>query len=497
MSVPEATQEPPRTVVRGESARDRSARLAASEIGLLVLMLVSVAISQAFPFKAVKFALMGVLGAVFVGLVVRYPALALAMLAFVTPVVDILPSTLMGIRGLNAETLLVAFAILIWLRSNQMRGRDNFGPPISIYLLIYALLIVGSSINAALIWHKSIVDVLSSAKNHLCFMIFLPVAFHVARTRREQGLLIGATALALLLNSLQAINHSWMAFFTGTLERHRAMAILALQPNTFGAALAMYLPAFILLASNKTTNRLSQLWCAGVAAAMGFALLLTLSRGSWLGLIAGMVAVAVLGDRKLLVVLAIAGASYTAWVPQAAIDRVEETTQVGVDAEGDQLVEGSAQMRLEQYMSLSAMMAPRPVLGWGYESYPRVFEKYGTLQRAKGAHSSYVQLGTEGGVVGLASLGVLLLAVVWAGWRAYRVCPDPLHRWLGMGVLGGMLSMAVSMITGARFEPQKIFVFFWIMTGIVQRETVVALTRRAAPRLQADAPATRSVEAAG
>ncbi len=479
--MPEVSQTSPPLVVRGESRKERSARLGSAEISVLVLMLASIAVSQAFPFRPVKFGLMAVLGVVALVQTLRRPAMGLALLVFVTPAMDVMPVTF-GIRGLNAETLLVIFAVAIWLRANQMYGRDHFSSPLGRVLLLYAILVLGSAGNATLIWNVSLFDVLASAKNHLSFMIFLPVAFHVARDRRDQGLLVAAASLSLFVNALQAVNHSWLAFFAGSLERHRAMALLALQPNTLGAALAMYLPLCILFTTNRISNRAVQLWFVAVTAASGFALLLTLSRGSWLGLVAGLCAVALLGDRKLILVLAIAAASYTVWVPQAAIDRVEVTTQIDDDGADGAVVEGSAQMRLEQYKSLWPMMAPRPVLGWGYDSYPRVFERYGTLQRAKGAHSSYVQLGTEGGAVGLAGLVLVLLATMWAGWRAFRLCESPFHRWLGMGVLGGMLSMAVSMITGARFEPQKIFVFFWVFAGIAQRETVLVLMRRAAGR---------------
>jgi O-antigen ligase len=275
-----------------------------------------------------------------------------------------------------------------------------------------------------------------------------------------------------------------MAFVSGSLERHRAMAILALQPNTLGAALAMYLPLFAVFSSNKISTRAAQLWFVFCTAVTAFALLLTLSRGSWMGLAAALIAIGLFRDRKILVFILLAAATHTFWAPQEAVDRVSETTQFNEDlAADDQMFEGSAQMRVEQYKSLGTMMAPRPILGWGYRSYPKVFEKLGTLKRTKGAHSSYCQLGTEGGVVGLAALVAVLGAMMWTGWRGARVTTDPFHRWIGVAVMAGALSMAVSMITGARFEPQKIFAFFWVLAGIVERETVLALLARPAAAL--------------
>ncbi len=468
--------------MRDVSVDARKAQLAATEISLLVLLVASVAVAQAFPFKSVKYGLMVFLGVVMLIQTTRRPAIGLAMLAFVVPAVDIVAFSVPGIRALNAETIVLALGLYIWSRASAVGGKDGFGPPLGRFVFVYALLILVSCFVSYLTWRTSLVDLLASAKNHLTYMIFLPVAFHTLREKRDQWLLVGAISLSLLLNHIQGIHGSWHAFLAGSLERHRAMAIFAIQPNAFAAAISMYLPLIVIFALNKVSNRAAQLWFLLGAAAAGFCLLLTLSRGGWMGAALGLAVVALFRERKLLVLLAILAASYQVWVPQAAIDRVELTANndAGTDRieTDDQMADNSTEMRIQQYRSLPAMMAPRPILGWGYKSFPQVFEKYGTLRRAKGAHSSYCQLGTEGGAVGLTMLIVVLAGMAWAGFEGARVTTDPFHRWLGVAVLGGTVAMAVCMGSGARFEPQKLFAFFWIMIGIVQRESVLA--RRAA-----------------
>jgi len=61
------------------------------------------------------------------------------------------------------------------------------------------------------------------------------------------------------------------------------MALLALQPNIYGTALAVYLPFCVVLALHRVGGPWIRLWFAVVTAAVSFALLLTLSRGAWLG----------------------------------------------------------------------------------------------------------------------------------------------------------------------------------------------------------------------
>lgn len=465
---------------QGEETPERetpsSSLMAAQEISLFLLILGGVAVAYAMPFKAVKYGVIGFFAVVMILQTMRRPAVGLAMLLFATPALDLIPPSLFPLRGLNAETILVLAGLFIWHRASVLYGRDTLRSSLGKFLAVYALLVILSAVRAWMIWKLSLFDVLSAAKNHLSFMVFLPVALHTLRDRRDQYLVLVACSLSLLLNCFQAMNYSMVAFLAGSLERHRAMALLALQPNTLGAALAMYLPILAMLALHGSESRAGRLWFLLCSGACGFALLLTLSRGAWMGLAAGLLAAGILRSRKLLVVMLLLGATYQFWVPQQAVDRVKVTSDLDEDALAEgALMENSAQMRIEQYKSLPNMMAGNPLLGWGYKSFPMVFEKYGTLQRSKGAHSSYCQLGAEGGIVGLAALLAVLGAMAWCGIRANFWAREPWQQWLGVGVFAATVSMAVSMITGARFEPQKIFAFFWAFAGIAEREGLLGL----------------------
>jgi O-antigen ligase len=456
--------------------------LAAGEITLVVTIIAGVAVGYAFPFRAAKYALIAFFVVALIAQTHRRPALGLALIAFSIPAMDIVPPQMFGgIRALNTETVLIVVALAIWARANSLGGRDGLATPLGRILLAWVILILFSSLRAWMLWKTPLLDILAAAKNHLAFMIFLPVSFHVLRERRDQRLLLLAISASLFLNALQGINHSWIAFLAGSLERHRAMALLALQPNIYGTALAIYLPFCVVFAFYRTGSAWTRLWFFAVSAAVGLALLLTLSRGSWLGAIAALGTVALVRSRLMLFVMVLALVSYQAWLPDQAISRIEETTELSDAAIAeDAIAEGSTQMRIEQYKSLPAMMAEHPFMGWGYRSFPNVFERHGTLGRAKGAHSSYVQVGTEEGIVGLALLVLILFATAVAGVRASRA-DDPFVSWMGVALLGSTVGLAVAMASGARFELQKILGWFWILAGIVEREGLLARMPRRPP----------------
>jgi O-antigen ligase len=454
-----------------DNSREEEVLLGAGEISILVTIVSCVAIAYAFPFRSVKYALFAFFGFLLVWQTLKRPALGLALIAFGIPAIDLVPPGLIPIRGVNAETVLIMFLIFIKMRADAVDGRDVIRSRMTTALLIYAGLIVVSCFNGWLIWRSSLFDLLAAAKNHLSYMVFLPVAFHVARSPRDRLLLVGAISISIFLNCLQAIDHSWMAFATGKLDRYRASALLAIQPNIFGAALAIYLPLMLLMALDKLPSKLARGWFALCAAACLFALFLTLSRGSWLGAVAALIVIAAVKERRLLIVMVLLAATHQFWVPQQALDRIELTGDAEVSREmgPDQIADDSTQVRIEQYKSLPAMMQPRPILGWGYQSYPRVFERYGTMGRKKGAHTSYALIGTEEGLVGLAVLFMVLASMFFIGMQAYKNVDQPLARTLGLVVATGAVAAAVCMVSGSRFEAQKIYAHYWILFGIAER----------------------------
>jgi O-antigen ligase len=471
----------PRIEVREKTESEKKLALAAGEISTLLMVVSLVAVAQAFPFKPVKWTLISIFVVVLLIQTMKRPAVGFALIVFASPAIELVPISFGP--AVNTETFIALFMVFCWWRAHALYGEDKLQSPLSKILLLYVVVMVASCLNAWMTWGTSIVDNLASLKNHVTFLITLPVAFHVLRDRRDQMLVFTAASISLFLNCLQGIDYSWVAFLMGTLERRRAQAYLALQCNAFGAALAMYFPIFLMLAIYAATSKLTRVWYTVLCFAIGFTLVLTLSRGAWMGAVAGLAVAALFRARRLILVIALGAATQSFWVPQEARSRVEAT--VIDDGEGEGEIEKSAAMRVEQYKSLGAMMAPRPIFGWGYQSYPKVFERYGTLKRYKGAHSSYCQFGTEEGVIGLALLALVLGAIIWTGYRAARYCPEPFHQWIGVGVMAGILAMAVCMASGARWDPQKMFVFFWCFTAIAERETLTTLTGRGESKMVA------------
>lgn len=478
------------TPLSGEPDPRENVLLAVNDTSLLAIILGCVAVGYAFPFPQVKYGIAAFFAILLATQLVRRPAMALAMIAFGMPATGLIPPDIIPIPGLNAETIVILALLAIWARANQLDGPDTFHSGISRALMVYAILIVASSAMTTFYWSASAGGVLASAKNHLSSILFFPVALHVVRDRRDRWMVFMACSLVICLNAIQAIEHSWLAFFTGSLERYRAGAIISPQPNIFGAFLILYLPVFVALAGRRIAKPAFNLWCLFLVGATSFALLLTLSRASWVGLVVSLAVMALFWDRRLLVIFVILAATHTYWLPQEAVERVETTTQRGSFEHevGDQIADDSTQMRIEQYKSLPAMMAPRPLLGHGYGSFSRVFARYGTLGRPKGAHSTYCLIATEQGVVGLVIFGALFFVILRRTVGAARRVEDPLTKWMAIGLACSVAGGLVAMAGGERFSAQIIWIYFWIMLAMVERELQLTDAGEIKPDITKPAP---------
>jgi putative inorganic carbon (hco3(-)) transporter len=185
-------------------------------------------------------------------------------------------------------------------------------------------------------------------------------------------------------------------------------------PNDLAAALDLLLPfAAALTLNSKGLARLFYLGCAGV---MTVGVLVTLSRGGFLGLIAsGVVLLWKLGrGRRLKTILAtglICGILFTV-MPGGYGARIATIFN------NEQDKTGSAQERRELMERAASIAISRPVVGVGMGN----FHIYSI--REKEAHNAYLEIAAELGVVGLIAYLIVILAPLRSLRRIERQTRD-------------------------------------------------------------------------
>ena len=210
----------------------------------------------------------------------------------------------------------------------------------------------------------------------------------------------------------------------------------AVDPNSFGGLLAV-VTALVLPQLISRAPSLPRRAAIPMVAVLGLALLATVSRGSVVGLAAGMAVIGLLRDRRWLVTGLIAGALLF------VLARLLPWTSAFVDhfLAGFQGVHGAdraTQMRLGEYKDALRLIARYPLIGVGFGG-PRDVDLY------RGVSSLYLIIAETMGYLGLAAflaaMGACLARLTWA-WRTLSE-RDPM-RDIVLGVLAALVAALVS-----------------------------------------------------
>lgn len=202
-------------------------------------------------------------------------------------------------------------------------------------------------------------------------------------------------------------------------------------------------------------------------ALMGLALLLTYSRGAWLGMAVGLIA--------LLLILRPGRAAFAL----AAVVVVAFVVEVVHPGAGSQILlrandfDHSIAVR-ENYQSLGFQVVQRFPLGAGWGAW---FQRTpGGVQPISGFpwyHDDYLQMATEIGIPGLLSMLAILGSLVSLGWRTSRRVIDPTKMAVVAGLTAAFIALLVQTATDQFLWHADIAPHIWIVAGLLVSSVVL------------------------
>ena len=152
----------------------------------------------------------------------------------------------------------------------------------------------------------------------------------------------------------------------------------------------------------------------------------------------------------------------------------------------------SNRARLLRWGQAFAMFSESPILGKGYGAFAMLYEEdvalvgsY-TAQYQLGAHSEYLQVMAELGIIGLGIWIWLNLAFLRYGFRALKTLEDGFYRAIVIGLIAAEISLMVHFTVNNLLNGDAIGVPFWGIYGLLPAVVQMANREKTTPETEDD-----------
>lgn len=432
-------------------------------LGAVLLAALAAAASTLLGYLVSPAAVAGVLvgGAGFL-MALRYRTGALLLLPLSLPL-GRLTFAEVGPVPLSPVTALVALIGLAWAwRSftGEERIRPSaLQPPLALFLL------------AGVIGLYSAQDTVAAAKAFFIFAMGATVYLVASQSIRSSGeirsflwaVAVAAAAVG-LYGAVTGLGGAGVEAYGATENYVRAEGLFT-HPNQLGGFLALTIPPVAALAVSERTPWL-RVAAYGLASAALLGLVLTYSRGAWVGTGAGLLALlpALRRGSWILPGAVLVGAFATSG---AVLERLGSIT----DADSDPAVTS----RFDIMWASLDLVADNPFLGVGLGNFQAAYgnlmvQNLPLLSYSLGvppqAHNLFVNLAAEVGLVGLLAFVAMLAVTLFKVLRVYRTGSAQM-RTLALGMAAGLLATLVHNLVDVTVYQGFVAILFFSYLGIL------------------------------
>ncbi len=457
----------------------------AAAFGITVIAVVMAYLSTPLFILAIG-ALLALLGVA----TLRWPRVMLVVLVMSPPIIDLyagqrlLPEQVQSIARLFSEALLVVMTLAVaWIAVRRGTLISAIRHPVTAAMGVFlAVSLLSAAVNA-------VPPPVAAAG--MLFTLDAVALFFLARmvgfSHEQRNQAMWAVAGVVIITSLIAIGQSVLSPdllgitpVAGRSGEGARLGSLVRDPNILGTLIGLVLPFTVYSLVRMSAGRRRWL-VAGAALALTLALLLTYSRGSWLGVLVGFGVVSLVIDRRALV--AFIGILVLAYVTAVVMPKGILAGGVsGYDPFATTInrIENVGQGRDLRWMLIVnalPIVESHPLLGVGPGQYggaaasifgSAIHDQYGTgalLTNQKTVDNFWLHMGVEGGILGMAAFLALLGTAVYAPIRALRGAVGSRFA-VPAGVVSAAAVLCVATVTTMLLEGNTAAFLFWFMLGL-------------------------------
>lgn len=401
------------------------------------------------PLKYFAFALMGFISVVSILYDVR---LGLIMGVFIMPY---MPDML--------NLLFMIFVILAYIYRETFRERNPLTKDsIDVPIVVFVLAIIISTITS--------LDPKGSFRDlaiHMISIGFMFVMINSIRNKKDFNIVITFLVFTGTLVALYGLfqfkvgvqmEAKWLDTANNSGITARVFSVFG-NPNILAEYLIMIIPISVSLF--WYTKKLSQKVIFFLTSMiLLITLLLTYSRGGWLGFAFGMLVFVLLVQKKLLLLLIPLGLGSVYFLPQTILNRI---LSIG------NLADSSNAYRIKIWRISIGIIKDYWVsgVGFGYIPFKKTFETYIRTMPAYHAHNTYIETAAEMGIPGLIILLLFIFILYRYAIKKLIRGEDRYIKVVGAGILSGLAAILTQGAVENVLYLPKIIITFWTLVSFV------------------------------
>lgn len=384
-----------------------------------------------------------------------------------------LPSTF-GVRGLNAMNILVIITVLVLMivRYPKSSPAPMLGPILFFFFALAYAYGVGQFYDRSQFVTDFVV-----LKTGVFYISLYFLFYYGVRDVRMVRILTGVVLVVAFVAALEAMREALQYGLVAYSETKRAAGPFGPDyraSNLAAVFFAIFLPLFAAIGLFLKDSPFIRFSAMGGAALLLFAIFFTYSRQAYAIVAIVILLMALRKNLFVALLLSLALWNYELWVPDAAVERVQMTTEVSEEAAtsggggGGIAVDYSTSSRWDLWVGGARMLQEHP-LGIGLNHWKRQIGKYTDYYISLDAHNFYVLITAEGGLIGGLAILCLMLALFRFALRNIRLAQTPDARTLAFGFMGATIALAMGNLYGSRFLNGEVVGNYWILAALCAR----------------------------
>lgn len=342
------------------------------------------------------------------------------------------------------------------------RQREITATPINAYVLLYAAVYFYAALTSTTLSGSLFPGLLTI----LFVMAFFLVTSCGIKERKLQWLIWGLLTTGVLVSLYGFYQAAFPEQFRSVWTDEDMFSSITFRvystlenPNVLGEYFLLVIPigAAVLLTAESWSKRILALAACGI---MGVCLILTYSRGCYLGLLFAAAVFLVLLDRRFLILGIIAVALCPLYLPESVLTRFTSIGDMG---------DTSTSYRVYIWLGTLAMLKDYWFcgVGPGMDAYNMVYPEYAyNAITAPHSHNLFLQITCDAGICGIGVFLLLLVGFYRMMFTAIAREGDKKAKIFQIAGVSAVTGFLVQSMTDYTFYNYRVLLLFWVVLGL-------------------------------